>query len=116
MISIGGCVGAGRLYRIVVLPFCTPVKPGIIRELAVDIKKRQWKFLRHYGTRIAWAYSYCERIKGMPLVFQPGGKHISRHILLVAGIGAGLTLSGAYFTGRWMWSLRPTVLSTPPKK
>ena len=38
----------------------------------------------------------------MALVFQPGGKHLSRHILLVAGIGATVSLSGVFLVGRWV--------------
>ena len=42
----------------------------------------------------------------MPLILQPGGKHLSRHIILVAGLGAAVTASGVYLAGRWMMSPR----------
>lgn len=42
----------------------------------------------------------------MALIFQPGGKHLSRHILLVASIGAGLSFGGVYLAGRWVLSPR----------
>ncbi len=48
----------------------------------------------------------------MALVFQPGGKHLSRHILVVAGIGATLSLSGAYMLGRWVMTPRAAKEST----
>lgn len=42
----------------------------------------------------------------MPLILQPGGKHLSRHIILVAGLGAAVTASGLYLAGRWILSPR----------
>ena len=42
----------------------------------------------------------------MPLILQPGGKHLSRHIILVASLGAAVTASGVYLAGRWMLSPR----------
>ncbi|DBB01204.1 TPA: hypothetical protein ACH3X1_001086 [Trebouxia sp. C0004] len=48
----------------------------------------------------------------MALVFQPGGKHLSRHILIVAGIGATMSLSGVYMVVRWVTTPRVAKEST----
>lgn len=52
----------------------------------------------------------------MPLILQPGGKHLSRHLILVAGLGAALTASGVYLAGRWVMSARDVPKQDGAKK
>lgn len=52
----------------------------------------------------------------MPLILQPGGKHLSRHIILVAGLGAAITASSIYFAGKWVMSPRDAPKQDEAKK